>query len=109
MRNLSILIFWKTMMVPKRRLVKAYLNRTDPSWKLLCLPFDADHVHDHQTWCSITGIIVFVGSTLVLWPSKHQECIVISTYTAEFVTMHSAVEEAILIRYILRVVWASLF
>ncbi len=27
--------------------------------------FDADHVHDHQTQCSITGIIVFVGSTPV--------------------------------------------
>jgi hypothetical protein len=44
--------------------------------------FDADHAHDHQTWHS-TGIIVFVWSTPVLWPSKHQGCIATSTYTAE--------------------------
>jgi hypothetical protein len=64
--------------------------------------FDADHAHDHQTWRSITGIIVFVGSTPVLLPSKHQGCIATSTYTAEFVAMWSAVEEAISIRYMLR-------
>jgi hypothetical protein len=64
--------------------------------------FDADYAHDHQTQCSITGIIVFVGSTPVLWPSKHQGCIATVTYTAEFVTMWSAVEEAILIWYMLR-------
>jgi hypothetical protein len=63
--------------------------------------FDANHAHDHQTWRSITGIIVFVGSTPVLWPSKHQGCIATSTYTAEFVARWSTVEEAILIRYML--------
>jgi hypothetical protein len=56
--------------------------------------FDANHAHDHQTQRSITGIIVFVGSTPVLWPSKCQDCIATSTYTAEFVTMRSTVEEA---------------
>jgi hypothetical protein len=56
---------------------------------------DTDHAHDHQTRCSITGIIVFVGSTPVLWPSKGQGCIATSTYTAEFVAMRYAVEEAI--------------
>jgi hypothetical protein len=64
--------------------------------------FDADHAHDHQTWRSITGIIVFVGSTPVLWPSKHQGCIATSTYTAEFVAMRSAIEEVISIQYMLR-------
>jgi hypothetical protein len=64
--------------------------------------FDTDHAHDHQTHRSITGIIVFVGSTSVLWPSKCQGCIATSTYTAEFVTMRSAAEEAISIRYMLR-------
>jgi hypothetical protein len=63
--------------------------------------FDADHAHDHQTQRSITGIIVFAGSTPVLWPSKHQGYIATSTYTAEFVAMQSAVEEAISIRYML--------
>jgi hypothetical protein len=59
-------------------------------------------MHDHQTCGSITGIIVFVGSTLVLWPSKHQGCIATLTYTAEFFTMRSTIKEAILIRCMLR-------
>ena len=65
--------------------------------------FDADHAHDHVTRRSITGIIVFVGSTaLVLWQSKRQGCIATSTYCAEFVSMRTAVEEAISIRYMLQ-------
>ena len=64
--------------------------------------FDADHAHDQKTRRSITGIIVFVGSTPVLWSSKRQGCIASSTYSAEFVAMRIAVEEAIAIRYMLR-------
>ena len=64
--------------------------------------FDADHAHDHVTRRSITGLIVFVGSTPVLWQSKRQGCIATSTYCAEFISMRSAVEEAISIRYMLR-------
>jgi hypothetical protein len=64
--------------------------------------FDADHAHDHATRRSITGIIVFVGSTPVIWQSKRQRCIATSTYFAEFIAMRSAVEEAISIRYMLR-------
>ena len=64
--------------------------------------FDADHAHDHLMRRSITGIMVFVGSTPVLWRSKCQGCIATSTYTAEFVAMRSAIEEAISIRYMLR-------
>ncbi|KAI2513608.1 Reverse transcriptase (RNA-dependent DNA polymerase) [Fragilaria crotonensis] len=64
--------------------------------------FDADHAHDHLTRRSISGIVVFVGSTPVIWQSKRQGCIATSTYCAEFVSMRSAVEEAILIIYMLR-------
>ena len=32
--------------------------------------FDADHAHNHVTRRSISGLIVFVGSTPVLWHSK---------------------------------------
>ena len=42
--------------------------------------FDADHAHDHVTRRSISGIIVFVGSTPVLWQSRRQGCIATSTY-----------------------------
>jgi hypothetical protein len=64
--------------------------------------FDADHAHDHVTRRSISGLIVFVGSTPVLWHSKRQGCIATSTYCAEFISMRPAVEEAISIRYMLR-------
>ena len=64
--------------------------------------FDADHAHDQQTRRSITGLIVLVGRTPVLWSSKRQGCIATSTYTAEFVAMRNAVEEAISLRYMLR-------
>ncbi|KAI2510964.1 Reverse transcriptase (RNA-dependent DNA polymerase) [Fragilaria crotonensis] len=64
--------------------------------------FDADHAHDHVTRRSISGITVFVGSTPVIWQSRRQGCIATSTYCAEFVSMRSAVEEAISIRYMLR-------
>ena len=64
--------------------------------------FDADHAHDHVTRRSISGLLVFVGSTPVLWQSKGQDCIATSTYCAEFMAMRSAVEESISIRYMLR-------
>lgn len=64
--------------------------------------FDADHAHDHVTRRSISGLLVFVGSTPVIWQSKRQGCIATSTYCAEFISMRSAVEEAISIRYMLR-------
>ena len=63
--------------------------------------FDADHAHDKVTRHSITGLIVFVGCTPVLWMSRRQGCIATSTYCAEFMAMRSAVEEAISVRYML--------
>jgi len=64
--------------------------------------FDANLAHDQKTRRSITGILVYVGSTLVSWTSKRQGCIASSTYCAEFIAMRTAVEEAISIRYMLR-------
>ena len=62
--------------------------------------FDTDHAHDrHVTRRSISGLLVFVGSTPVLWQSKRQGCIATSTFCAEFISIRSAVEEAIFIRY----------
>jgi hypothetical protein len=64
--------------------------------------YNADHARDHATRRSISSIIVFVGSTPVIWHSKCQGCIAMSTYCTEFIAMRSAVEEAISIRYMLR-------
>jgi hypothetical protein len=51
---------------------------------------------------SISGLIVFVGSTPVIWQSKQQGFIARSTYCADLISMRTAVEEAISIRYMLR-------
>ena len=64
--------------------------------------FDAYHAHNHVTWRSISGRIVFVGNTPVLWQSKQCGCIATRTYCAEFIFMRSTVVEAISIGYMLR-------
>ena len=60
--------------------------------------FDSDHAHDVETRCSISGLILFVGSTPVACHSHRQGCIATSTYCAEFLSMLSALEEAISLR-----------
>ena len=56
---------------------------------------DSDHAHDHKTRRSLTGLIVFVGSTPVYWISKRQSTVASSTYAAEFSALRTATEGAI--------------
>ena len=51
---------------------------------------------------SITGILGYVGHTPVLWISRRQGAIATSTYSAEFMALRTATEEAISLRYMLR-------
>jgi hypothetical protein len=64
--------------------------------------FDSDHAHDKKTGRSISGVVVFLGNTPVIWKSKRQGAVQTSTYGAEFSAMRLATEEAIAIRYMLR-------
>jgi hypothetical protein len=64
--------------------------------------FDSDHAHDKITGRSISGVIVYVGSTPIIWRSKRQGSVQTSTYGAELNSMRLAVEEAITIIYMLR-------
>jgi hypothetical protein len=63
---------------------------------------DADHSHDLVTGRSVTGILVFVGSTPVYWKSTRQTSVQTSTFGSEFTALKKAVEVAITIRYHLR-------
>ena len=63
---------------------------------------DSDHAHDQLTRRSITGMLIVVGQTPVMYMSKRQGAIKTSTYGAEFCAMKTAVEELIAIRYMLR-------
>jgi hypothetical protein len=64
--------------------------------------FDSDHAHDKVTGRSISGVIVMVESTPIIWRSKRQGAVQTSTYGAEFSATRTATEEAITIRYMLR-------
>jgi hypothetical protein len=64
--------------------------------------FDSDHAHDKVTGRSISGIIVMVGRTPIIWKSRRQGAVQTSTYGAEFCAMRMATEEAISIRYMLQ-------
>jgi hypothetical protein len=64
--------------------------------------FDSDHAHDKKTGRSISGIVVFLGNTPIIWKSKRQGAVQTSTYGAEFSAMRLATEETIAIRYMLR-------
>ena len=63
---------------------------------------DSDHAHDLKTRRSLTGVLGYVGSTLVIWKSKRQGIIASSTYAAEFSALRTATEEAMSLRYMLR-------
>jgi hypothetical protein len=63
--------------------------------------FDSDHAHVKVTGWSISGVIIMVGSTPVVWRSKRQGAVQTSTYGAEFSAMHLATEEIITMRYML--------
>lgn len=64
--------------------------------------FDADHAHDQVTRRSVSGVIVYVGSTPVDWLSKRQGAVAASSYAAEFAAGRTATEEAFGLRYMLR-------
>jgi hypothetical protein len=69
---------------------------------LITVFVDSDHAHDQLTRRSITGMLIVVGRTPVMYMSKRQGAIETSTYGAEFCAMKTAVEELIAIRYMLR-------
>ena len=65
---------------------------------ILC---DSNHAHDMKTRRLVTGILAFVGCSLVLWRSLRQLSVACSTYAAEIMDLCTATEEAISLRYML--------
>jgi hypothetical protein len=63
---------------------------------------DSEHAHDKVKQRSITGIIMFAARKSILYSSRRQGTIVISTYGAEFCAMKTCMEGLILLRYMLR-------
>ena len=63
---------------------------------------DADHARDKVTRRSVTGIIVLLGNTPLIWVCKGQKTVESSTYGAELVAAQIAVDLIIELRYKLR-------
>ena len=63
--------------------------------------FDSDHAHDQVMRRSVSGVILFVGSTPISWMRKRQGNIESFSYSAEFCAGRLASEESIAIRYML--------
>eukprot|EP00978_Attheya_sp_CCMP212_P022903 scaffold69213_cov34-Attheya_sp.AAC.2 len=63
---------------------------------------DADHARDQVTRRSVTGLLLFLGSTPIAWMNKRQNTVETSTYGAEMVAARIATENIISVRWSLR-------
>jgi hypothetical protein len=59
---------------------------------------DADHAHDLVTRRSITGILVMLNNTPIIWVSKRQKIVERSTYGSELVGSSIATELIVHVR-----------
>ncbi|MEL7428293.1 MAG: Ty1/Copia family ribonuclease HI, partial [Bacteroidota bacterium] len=59
---------------------------------------DADHAHDCQISRSVSGYIIFLGSTPVSWKSSRQKVVATSTFASELLALKQCVEEVLNIR-----------
>ena len=64
--------------------------------------FDADHAGDRVTRRSQTGIIIFLGMAPIMWYSKRQNSVEVSSFGSEFVAMRIGTEMLKALRYKLR-------
>ena len=64
--------------------------------------FDADHAGDRVTRRSQTGIIIFLGMAPIIWYSKRQNSVEVSSFGSEFVAMRIGTEMIKALRYKLR-------
>ena len=63
---------------------------------------DADHARDKVTRRSVTGIVLLVNNTPMIWITKRQKTVETSTYGSEMVAGRMAVETILEMRYKLR-------
>jgi hypothetical protein len=69
---------------------------------------DADHARDKVTRRSVTGIVLLVNNTPLVWISKRQKTVETSTYGSEMVAARIAIDLIIEMRYKLRMLGIKL-
>ena len=69
---------------------------------------DADHARDKVTCRSVTGIIVLLNNTPIIWLSKRQKTVETSTYGSELVAGRIATDLLIEMRYKMRMLGVPL-
>ena len=69
---------------------------------------DADHARDKVTCRSVTGILLCVQNTPMIWYTKRQKTVETSTYGSELVAARIATELVIEMRYKLRMLGVPL-
>ena len=63
---------------------------------------DADHARNLATRCSVTGILLLINNTPLVWISKRQRTVETSTFGSEMIAACVAIDLIIEIRYKLR-------
>ena len=63
---------------------------------------DANHIGDKITRIFMTGIIIFCNRALIIWYSKRQNGVQMSTFGSEFTAMKDSIELIAALRYKLR-------
>ena len=63
---------------------------------------DSNHAGDKVTHRSQTGILIFLNCAPIIWYSKRQNTVEMSTFGSEFITMKTAVEQIESLWYKLR-------
>jgi hypothetical protein len=63
---------------------------------------DADHAGCRVTRRSHTGLLIFVNNTPIIWFSKRQNTVNLSTFGSEFIALKIAIDQIEAIRYKLR-------
>jgi hypothetical protein len=69
---------------------------------------DADHARDKVTRRSVTGIILLVNNTPLVWISKRQKTVETSTYGSEMIAARIAIDLIIEMRYKFRMLGVKL-
>ena len=74
----------------------------------LTIYVDSDHAHNQVTRRSITGIIMFLNNMPIMWYSKRQKNVELSTYGSELVATRIATKLILELRYTLRMLGVPL-